>query len=234
MKHDIDICYLCGKTLGDDVSRDHVPPKQFYPTSIRKRHNLSSVSTLPTHRACNESYQKDEVYFAHSVGCIAQDSYSGQALWKDLASQYKKPRGNRIAKMILQEFDQRPSGIILPSGKVAKNLDGERVWRVVWKITRGLFFWEHRRLLPEYTPSTFKITSPNEEPPKEFAYVANTPSKGQYPVVFDYKYKVFSEHNNFNVWAMLFWDSIIMLVLFEDPACPCETCKKLRSKALDS
>ncbi len=234
MKRDIDICYLCGKKLGDDVTRDHVPPKQFYAKNIRKKHKPTSLLTLPVHTDCNISYEKDELYFTHSIGCAAQDSYSGQALWRDLSSKYKKPRGKRIAKMIFQEFDRTPSGIILPFGKVAKNFDGERVWRVVWKITRGLFFWETGRFLPEYTANGFKITSPNEEPPKEFAYVVNAQSRGQYPGVFDYKYIVVSEFNNFNFWAMLFWDRIIMLISFHDPECPCETCKKIRNDASDS
>ncbi len=234
MKRDINICYLCGQELGDDVSRDHVPPKQFYARDIRKKHKPTSLLTLPVHTGCNTSYEKDELYFTHSIGCVAQDSYSGRALWQDLLNKYKKPRGSKIAKMIFQEFDRRPSGIILPFGKVAKNSDGQRVWRVVWKITRGLFFYERKRFLPEYTRYNVKIVSPNEEPPEEFEDVNNTPPRGQYPGVFDYKYIVVSELDNFNIWAMLFWDSIITVIWFHDPECPCETCKEVRSKALDS
>ncbi|MGD0917050.1 MAG: hypothetical protein ABSB22_11390 [Thermodesulfobacteriota bacterium] len=51
--------------------------------------------------------------------------------------------------MVLKEFDKRPSGLILPFGKVAKRFDGQRVWRVVWKIMRGLFLKEIGRFLPD-------------------------------------------------------------------------------------
>ena len=127
--------------------------------------------------------------------------------------------------MILKEFDQRPSGIILAHRKVLKRFNGKRIWRVVWKITRGLFFKEKWQFLPEDTPRHFKIVSVDEEPPAEIAYVSDSPSRGQYPGVFDYKYIDIPELNNFHFWAMLFWDRLIMLIAFHDPGCPCDKCK---------
>lgn len=127
--------------------------------------------------------------------------------------------------MILKEFDQRPSGIILPNGKVLKRFNAKRVWRVVWKITRGLFFKEKREFLPENISKSFKIVSVGEKPPLEFGYVRNIPSRGQYPGVFDYKYIDFPELNNFHLWAMLFWDRLITLIKFHDPECICNKCK---------
>lgn len=224
MKGKTDICYLCGKKLEENINYDHVPPRQFYPRNIRKNHNLNLL-TLPVHKSCNESYQKDEVYFVHSIAILTKGSYSGNAIWSDISNQFEKPQGIRIGQMILKEFDKRPSGIILPNGKVLKRFNAKRVWKVVWKITRGLFFKEKGQFIPEDIHKSFKIVSVGEKPPPEFAYVGNTPSRGQYPGVFDYKYIDFPELNNLHLWAMLFWDRLIILIKFHDPECTCNKCK---------
>jgi len=222
MKEDINICYLCGEPLVGDIHRDHVPPRQFYAREVRTKHS-PNLFTLPVHSSCNKAYQKDEDYFMHSIAPLAMESYSGKALWHDISKQYGRPQGRRIGKMILEEFQERPSGLILPSGKVAKKFDGQRVWRVVWKITRGLFFKEMGRFLPDETPRTYKIFSAGENPPPEFDFVRNLLPQGQYPGVFDYKYIEFTE-KNFHFWAMLFWDKIIIFVGFHDPHCKCKIC----------
>ena len=54
--------------------------------------------------------------------------------------------------------------MILPDGKVAKRFDGKRVWRIVWKITRGLFFKEKGIFLPDNTPRVFDLYSSGERP----------------------------------------------------------------------
>ena len=224
MAEPITICYLCGSILKGKKSRDHVPPKQFYAKNIRKKHH-PNLFTLPVHKSCNKAYQNDEDYFIHSIAPLTQGSYSGNEIWEDIKHQFERPEGLRIGNMISKEFDSRPSGLHLPNGKVLKRFDSERVWRVVWKILRGLFFKEHQRILPENTLRTYKVISPEHEvPPPEFAVVRDTPSRGQYPGVFDYKYIIIPELNNFHFWAMLFWSRIITLITFHDPEC--ETCCK--------
>lgn len=226
----IKICYLCGKKLKGEISRDHVPPKQFYATNIRRQHS-PNLFTLPVHKSCNKAYQKDEDYFVHSIAPLTQESYSGSEVWKDITHQFQRPEGLRIGKMISREFDGRPSGLYLPGGKVIKRFDAERVWRVVWKIVRGLFFKEHQRLLPENTLRTYhKVISVGEKPPPEFAVVRDTPSRGQYPGVFDYKYIAEPKLDNFNLWAILFWNGMIKMIGFHDPECQCDSCLKIKKE----
>jgi len=156
------ICYLCGQDLEQEVDRDHVPPKQFYPSNIRKNHN-PNLLTLPVHRPSNKSYQKDEDYFVHSIAPLTKGSYSGNQIWQDISNQFKRHQGQRIGQMILKEFESRPSGLYLPKGKVAKRFDPERVWRVAWKITRGLFFKEHGRYLPKKWDGGSKVVNLSEK-----------------------------------------------------------------------
>jgi hypothetical protein len=225
MDKKIDICYLCGENLIDEINYDHVPPRQFYGCSVRKTNKLNLL-TLPVHKKCNKLYQKDEDYFVHSIAPLAMESYSGNAVWKDILKRRKRIAGQKLDQMVYKEFDPNPSGIVLPNGKVVKRIDGKRVWRVVWKITRGLFFKETRRVLPEDILHNFKIYSVGERPSEEFAYVRDSQSRGQYPGVFDYKYINVPNLNNFHLWAFLFWDKLIMQVGFHDPDCKCNRCQK--------
>lgn len=220
-----EICYLCGLPLTDPVSDDHVPPKQFYAKSVRRIHN-PNLQTLPTHTPCNKAYQKDEDYFVHCVGPVAMDSYSGSELFKDIAKSLQRPEAQRLAGMIMSEFDQRPSGLYLPHGRIVKRPQGDRITRVIWKIVRGLHFVETDVYLPEHTPRKVEFYSPGEKPSEEFVLVRDTESKGKYPGVFDYKYRQFPELNNATYWGLLFWDKLIITLLHHHPGCPCDKCNR--------
>jgi len=212
MKNKIKICYLCGKRLDKEegISYDHVPPKQFYPSAIRKNANLN-LFTLPTHTACNKSYQKDEDYFVNSLGPLAKGTYAGSELWKDISHQMSRPESKKLILKVLKEFERRPSGIILPHGKVGKRYDVERTGRVIWKITRGLFFKENNQFLSENIHKNTWISYKGKRLPQVFPYVRDTPSRGQYPGIFDYKVE------NYSLWALLFWDILITVILFRHP-----------------
>jgi len=226
MKNKIDICYLCGQKLEGNIDDDHVPPKQFYAKSIRKIHS-PNLFTLPTHLSCNKSYQMDEDYFVHSLAPLTIGSYSGSSIWMDISKRMKRPESKKINMMVLKEFDQN---IILPDDKIIKRIDGKRIRRVIWKIARGLFFKERGRSIPENILRLFKFISVDEKPPPEFFYISSTPSRGQYPGVFDYKYIDSPKYYNFHYWGMLFWDKLIVSVAFHDPSCSCDKCKILRDE----
>ncbi len=225
------ICYLCGEPLDRERSRDHVPPKQFFATRIRKARSLNLI-VLPVHKSCNNAYQHDEDYFLHSIAPLAGDSVSGSALWHDMRARTQKDEhGRQLAQMVFKEFDERPGGIHLPAGRIAKRYDGKRIHRVIWKSIRGLFYYETDRFLPESTPHGVKMPSVGERPPDEFFLLNDAPLKGEYGGIFDYKYASFPEANDRHLYAMLLWDRIIVLVYFHDPECECDICSPDKTPA---
>ncbi len=224
------LCYLCGKeiVLKDEADDDHVPMKQLYSKEIRMRH-APNLLTLRTHKACNKSFQHDEDYFVSSFAGFVTDTYSGSHVWSQVERGLRRPEGAGLRELILKEFSEvSPGGIHPPPGKIFKSYDTPRIHRVVWKITRGIFFKEFGRWLPENTPRTVQITPPGEPPPKEFGILNGTTSKGAYPGVFDYKYKEVTEPSEFRCYTIgyLFWDKLICLCHFHDPECPCAKCKE--------
>lgn len=228
MSNSPSICYLCGLPLAPPLSQDHVPPKQFYPDAVRKKHN-PNLRTITVHKECNLAYQFDEDYFVNTIAPFARGSYSGNALLHEIFQKYHAGKKRGLVSKVYQEFERRPSGLVLPHGLVAKRIEGGRVHRVAWKVIRGLYFHHFGEFLPQDTPNGLEIVPPDQPPPKEFIIgLPDDPVRGQYPGVFDYKFAKFPEVHNFNYWAMLLWDRMIMIMKFHDPTCDCDHCEKIR------
>lgn len=224
-------CYLCGHPLVSDNDKDHVPPRQIFAKDVRRLHN-PNLQTVEVHRECNHSFQKDEDYFANSLAPLVQGSYAGNSLLADVFRRVEKGRNLKLVSQLLYEFEFRPSGLVLPAGRVVKRMDGRRIDRVAWKIVRGLFYLEFENFLPGETPHHLQVIAPGDKPPAEFAALGDASSKGRYPGVFDYKHATFDQFHDMQLWAMLFWDRIIMLMAFHDPSCKCDTCEQIREDPL--
>ena len=215
-------CYLCGEGIETDRSVDHVSPKHFFAPTIRNEHNLSQLLTLPTHGACNKSFEKDEEYFAWSLVPLALDSVGGEALVRHHAKAFARGRSRGLALTTFEEFERHPSGLHLPNELVVKRVDGERIVRVLWKIVRGLYRLQTGAVLDESTlfmPELFEpqVAVRSTENPLWEAVKAED-GKGAYPGVFDYKY-LFAQDGStrLHVWEMLFWDRIMAFIAHREP-----------------
>lgn len=222
----IETCYLCGETLTCPISNDHVPPKQLYSKNVRRKHN-PNLLTLPVHKNCNHSYQHDEDYFVYSMNSLAVRTYSGKSVMDDINRRFKRGQQQKLLSKVWKEWEKRPSGLVLPAGKVVKRIEGKRIHRVAWKIVRGLFFYHQGKLLREETPNKIEYVAPDVRPPDPFFALNEQPNLGQYPGVFDFRYKQFSEAKNLWYWAMLFWDAFMVLMAFHDTECECAACHEL-------
>ena len=224
-------CYLCGRPLSCPTSRDHCPPLALFSREIRQRHNLSQLITMPVHRSCNASFQRDEEYFTATMVPFAPSSVAGDSISKKFFADSRKDERKRVlAEKILREFEPRPSGLHLPPHLVVKRQDGTRIKRVAWKIVRGLYFYHYKAILPDALHVGCTLTAPGQRPPEHFLYVsgiANDETHGRYPGVFDFRFHVFeTDLGKLNYWAFLIWDRIIMTVYFHDPwSCQCEDCR---------
>jgi hypothetical protein len=220
-------CYLCGLPLSAPFNVDHVPPQRFFARSIRRTYNLAKLLTIDVHEACNEAYRLDEQYFVHALAPFARGSFAGTPIFKKVTEEYHGGKNRRLVEKVLKEFDQRPSGLILPRGKIAKRFEGTRISRIAWKIVRGLFFHHHKIIYPEHWTVSVTLTAPGEEPPGHFQtfMTVSTKTYGNYPGVFDYRFLHFPEvEQGLHYWALLLWDRIICTVVFHDIGCRCPSC----------
>jgi len=216
------VCYLCGLPLIDDWSSDHLPPKQFYAPVLRVGLNLSRLVTLPAHGKCNKAFESDEEYFAWSVAPLATGSAAGTALVSHHAAKFRGGRSQGLGHTVLREFEVQPSGLHLPQGLVIKRVQGQRISRVVWKLTRGLYFHETSSVLGTSTPHTMEIVEP--ERARQVAgqnavweAVKAQPPRGSYGGVFEYKYlEGDAEPGRLHCWGMLLWDNVMIFVAHHD------------------
>lgn len=212
MKAATSICYLCGKPLTDPISRDHIPPKQFFGKSLR--HELDDMDSLPTHHGCNESYSKDEEYFTATFATVSVRRPAGQALLDDVADRVRRGRQVPLANMVDGELQQIEGAPEL----VKKSFSRNRVERVVWKLVRGVHFLRTSRFVPEQTPQRVWWGHGDSGIAPAFAPFADLPSQGRYPQVFDYR--VLSDRINTrqlgHVYLLLFFDSMFYGMAFEE------------------
>src|SRR5438874_1221151 len=86
-----EICCLCGNAAAaaDPITREHVPPKQFYPKSLRDGLNLWVV---PTHQSCNYKDKAHEEYFYHALYPLVANGNPQMArlIWDDLKRRAQK------------------------------------------------------------------------------------------------------------------------------------------------
>lgn len=217
------VCYLCGELVREDVSDDHVPPKQFFAPIIRKNENLDQLVTLPTHKACNEAYARDEEYLTWALAPIAAGSPAADAVVAHHASTFRAGRRSvGLGRKILSQFVERPSGLYLPHDLVVMRVEGDRLARVLWKIVRGLYLIETGRVLPEDTPYALEIMEPASpgvsKHPEIWEAVKEQSSKGTYGAVFDYKYlHAVAGAAELHAWGMLLWDKIMVFILHVHP-----------------
>ena len=138
-----------------------------------------------------------------------------------------------LYRKIRREFEPRPGGVYLPRGLLAKTFDGHRAWRVMWKIVRGLFFHHYDRYLPHNTPQDFGVYGRPQDVDGKFRDMLDLslPVNGAVQECFAYRFVHVDEPEmNLHYWDMLFWQSVLCVLLFHDPDCQCDICGAARQK----
>jgi hypothetical protein len=218
-------CYLCGKPLEEPTSVDHVPPKLFFPDEIRKKYKTTELLTIRVHHACNQEWRMDEEYFVQTLIPLAGGSESADAARRQSLRKYMHGKNVPLVTQVMKEFRREIGGVHLPANKVAKLIDTNRAYRVIWKLVRGLHFHHTGEILPIDWDMSCTITAPNQEPPEYVVpFLQSVESRGRYQAVFAYAFKKFPEVHDLHIWAFLLWDCIIVTAAFHDMACGCEGC----------
>lgn len=229
------LCYLCGKIINKkNRNADHIPAKQFFPSALIKKANVQLL-TRPTHKSCNSAFQKDEDYFKLSLGSVANDTRALKALWKDLVRQVGKPKTRPLRLMVFRKFKKEvrtPAGLTIP-GIVAKTFDKRRIFRVIWKVIRGLFYIRFSQILPESTEHFISYVQRNEPMFAAdllkylFSMTLKEQEHGNNKEVFSYRYYI-PPKNDFYSWIILFWSKHPFFIFHHIPNCNCKRCTSKR------
>ena len=217
------ICYLCGITIDRNaiedqlkLSRDHVPPKQFFPKQIRIDENLN-LESVPSHKKCNNDYKDDEDYFYHSLYPLIANTNPemAQAVFQDIARRARKLQTRATLRDIFSSASRSSKGCIaLPGNKVEINIDLARIQRIAGKIARGVLFLATQTYFPERNIVDMTICENESEVPEIYQLCWQATSiESTHPKVYSYKY---FPHNGYHFISLLFWEAFMFCVAIQD------------------
>lgn len=238
-----DICCLCGQpgTGQDKITREHVPPKQFYPKSLRDGLNLW---TVPTHSSCNAQSKDDEEYFYHALYPLVANANQPMArlLFDDLRRRAAKPQTPKLLRSIMRNARSKTAkGIILPPGVLQLPASEYRLQQVAIKIGRCLFYRDHKRVMPLANCKDIRLCEREDNVPELYLLswemsklnvnelaestrsnvIAVTETDAGAPLsecrrVFDYR-SAFLEEQHLHLYTLRFWESFVFCMAFEEP-----------------
>jgi hypothetical protein len=142
-----DFCVYCGGR--DDLTDDHVPPECIFPKP--RPANLVKVRGC---KSCNCGASKDDEHFRMML-CMSEEvgeSTEAQKHWPVILRALRRPQASGMKTALLRSM--HPVGVMTPGGlflgtQVGFNVSLERIFRVVKRIVRGLYFKERGQRLPE-------------------------------------------------------------------------------------
>jgi hypothetical protein len=217
-------CVYCA--VRDAETWDHVPPRNIFPPP-----RPSNLITVPSCVECNTGSSRDDEYFRYVLSMSdATGSNPQAALARESSTRsLLRPEANgyRRAMMALtQPIEIRsPTGIILGT-RLGYQVQYERIFRVVRRVVRGLFFHiAGYPLTSEYQPlvhSKDTITNLDQEAQDEFQSNIIHPLWALSPTVisegtFSYRCRFFEEDPHFSAWGLSFYDTFDFLALTGPP-----------------
>ena len=241
--HDAEVCCLCGKPATDDdpFTREHVPPKQFYPKSLRGGLNLWVV---PTHRSCNKKYKSDEEYFYHAAYPLVAkvNPQLAAIMLEDLKRRAQKPQTRKLLRSILRTSQKTADkGLLLPPGVVRIETDLCRLQQVAIKIGRCLFFRDHGKFMPYENCRDIRLCECEDDVPEVYTLswemskvnvndlapsgpsgivIVRDTEAGQALTacrgVFDYR-RAYLEPERVHFYTLRFWEAFMFCMAFDEP-----------------
>ena len=202
------ICIYCGR---EATTRDHVPPKQLFPKP------RPTLETVPSCFECNNLFGKDEDYFfASFMFSEAGVSVAGKKLWKEkLHRMYKKNSGLR--RKIAQNL--KPINLFTPHGiftgrKILIKIDENRIYKIVRKIIKGLYYIEYKEIMPasQNLDCLFLQTQKKYDTAMNQVSQLKNGSK-KWDGICQYKYNRTEKGNPGSMWLINFFDFAIFWVI---------------------
>jgi hypothetical protein len=210
-------CSLCGeKIIRKDRSVEHVPPKQFYPKSMREEIN-APFWTVPSHKGCNATFKLDEEYLYHYlVGLVfVQNEAMGRIILEDLKRQAKNPQTRGLIRRLISETKTvTPGGIHLPPGHFRVEYDMARIRNVIIKITQCLFFKDHERFMPRANCKHFELCENPQDLQPLFELLHSQKANAIEPKVFSYRHFCL---DGTHLYSLLLWEAFAFCLAFENP-----------------
>jgi hypothetical protein len=213
-------CAYCGSF--DDLTDDHVPPKNLFPPP--RPQNLITVYAC---KKCHAPTNKDDEYFRQVV-CISEqagDHPDAQRNIQKVLRSLQNPKAPGLKKSFFSSLKnvwlKSPGGLFLGRG-VAYTVDTQRIFRVVERTVRGLFFYETGRRIPDgcevvvHCNDTLVTFPPDvlETLTEQFLIpLAQATQKVIGDDVFSYRFLFAADDPSTSAWALTFYKTVPFFAL---------------------
>lgn len=221
------VCVFCGAP--DPTTWDHVPPKNLF-----RKPRPANLVTVPSCSDCNGGASKDDEYFRLMMTLREDVRDTGAARWAaDSAMRsLRRPEGRGLLQSLLsitEEVDVRtPAGIYLGRRGVYKP-ELTRLYRVVSRSVRGLFYHERGYPLPQtYNVVTYLLPEEWDVERSETAVartatgIAQTILSKSSPRIIGrkellYSWETATQDRDASAWLLIFYQRIPFLTLTAPP-----------------
>ncbi len=201
-----------------ELSKDHVPPRQFYLKQIRETQN-PNLYVAPSHKKCNEEYKEDEEYFYLSLyPVVAKNNPLLEDLYfQDIQRRSQQPQTPaKLREILSTAVTITEAGIYLPNGIRQISIDRKRIVRIITKIARGILFLSTKKYFEEHEIINIVFCDDSSkiiEPYKEVLRIQ--PFAGVCPDVFAHSH-INHQSKSTRILLMLFWKAFMVVVIVKD------------------
>ena len=204
------LCIYCQSA--DATTVDHIPSKQLFPQP-----RPPDLITVPSCVKCNQFWKKDEDYFRSAI--LFGDSGisdKGRQIWdQKLGRMYKNGKDPGLTRKISGSFrkveEVTLSGLFVRN-RFALDVDRRRIYRVVEKTVRGLYFFEYGQMLPvaakPETDHFYQVLS-QEVPRLERVLATMHAGTRMWPGMFEYWHIIDSAKPARTSWVLLFYGTVL-------------------------
>lgn len=217
------MCAYCGSTERPErLTRDHVPPQNLFPPP-----RPSTLITVPSCERCRIATTKDDEYFRIKL-CLSQqvgDNPQAAAMWAPIFRSFERSKARGLKKAFLSDLklvrQLTTSGLYL-GNRYAYDVNLLRIFRVISRTVRGLFFHERQqRLCTQYGVNVQSDDTLGDVAPGFLQELKSTiiePLLQTEPQVvshdtFFYRVHFSVEDPCVSVWALTFYNRISFLAI---------------------
>jgi hypothetical protein len=215
----IGTCVYCGRNR--ELTDDHIPPKDLF--AKPRPYNLI---TVPACLTCNKSASKDDEYFRMRL-CLNDAARGHPDVNGNLPSIFRsldRPQARGLRTSLLADWrnvEVKSSGGLYLGRRSAFQVDMKRIFRVVARIVKGLYFHETGNIFcSDHGVRVISNETLSEQDPDTIAEFKSTilqplvaaPLKSIGNRTFAYRYCL-TDVPSVSGWGLVFYDRVQFVAL---------------------
>jgi hypothetical protein len=205
-------CYTCGSSA---VTDDHIPARCLFPEP--RPANLFLIK-VPSCSAHNHERGGDDDYFRMIMAVASADNPVAEKWIEKKMLKYLKRNPKELMRLLAGSHPRVPvtsTGGIVTGYRPAFTYDRPRLQRVVDAYARGIWYFEHKKALPQDFPVWEFDLNPNI---KDYHALPNMSHHVSADRTFSYGIACFEKDPRYSMIAMRFYEKVIIVTGTGDSA----------------